>query len=208
MTEAHEELAVAHTAWQAAYERHVAAVGEVVFHWNLLHERLGELFGIAADTSPHVGMAIWYALQSDVAQREILLAALRASETDEARWKLRPQAPGDIRWVLKHINEKLRDQRNDAIHAPCEEALAIFERPDGSKFPAFEVGPSFYLGNPRATKLSQKDLVPEFLWYAETGQVLTRFCTEMLAALKFGGSAPWPDKPTLPQLRPSQNRRA
>lgn len=204
MSEKPRGVALGAAQWQAAYERHVTAVGEVAYHWNLLHERLGELFQLIAGTTRDVGMGIWYSTSNDRAQREMLLAALRNVSDEHLRHAAK--AREDVKWLTDYVNRSLADRRNDAIHAPFEAGMGIFERADGKHTLRFEIGPAYYLGNPRASKLKEKvDLVPEFEWYAETAQTLTRYAQALLNAL-MADDAPWPEKPRLPSLRQSPTR--
>ena len=204
MEEKPRGVALGQAQWQAAYELHVTAVGEVAFHWNLLHERLGELFGLIVGTTRAIGMAVWYSIQSDRGQREMLLAALRAIEPE--RLEKFPKAAADMKWLANYVTETLADRRNAAIHAPCEAQMGVFERRDGSLTTAFEIGPSWYLGNPRANKLKGFELIPEFEWYASTAQTLTKFAEGMVGALSFDVQ-PWPERPRLPSINRSHSHK-
>jgi hypothetical protein len=199
-------VALGAAEWQKAYERHVTAVGEVAFHWNLLHERLGEMFCLIVGTTRSIGMGVWYSTTNDRAQREMLLAAL--SNVDPDWMKRAPSARPDIEWLVNYINGTLSERRNNAVHAPCEAGVGVYEAQDGQLVTRFEIGPSWYLGNPRAKKLREKpDLVPEFEWYAETAQTLSRYAQSMVSALTTAGSS-WPEKPRLPSLRLSPIHKA
>ncbi|WP_426011468.1 hypothetical protein [Caulobacter sp. DWR2-3-1b2] len=195
----------AQEAIDRAFAMHTSVVGEVAYHWNLLHERLGVLFSIAAAINNQVGMAVWYSVQSDRGQREMLLAALRANKEDT--WEIRPKAKVEIKWLTDYVSGTLADRRNDALHAPCELGVGIFQDKDGNLLHSIEVGPAYFLGNPRASKLSQKNLYKEFTWYAETAQALAHYADAMVKALTVI-EAPWPERPRLPSLGQSRSQTA
>ncbi|WP_426029563.1 hypothetical protein [Caulobacter sp. DWP3-1-3b2] len=195
----------AQEAIERAFARHTSVVGEVAYYWNLLHERLGVLFSIAAAINNQVGMAVWYSVQSDRGQRGMLLAALRANKEDV--WEIRPKAKAEIKWLTDYVSGTLAERRNDALHAPCELGVGIFEDRDGNLSQAIEVGPAYFLGNPRASKLSQKNLHKEFTWYAETARALALYADAMVTALTVI-EATWPERPRLPSLRQSHSRKA
>jgi hypothetical protein len=188
-----------------AYRTHVSVVGEVAYHWNLLHEQLGVLFSIAAAINNKIGMAVWYSVQSDRGQREMLLAALRAN--DEEVWNIRLKAKAEIEWLTNSVSRALADRRNDAIHAPCEVAMGVYQDKGGNLSYRIEVGSSYFLGNPRASRLRAKDLSEEFAWYVATAQTLSRYAAAMVTALTTI-EAPWPERPRLPSLGQSGSHTA
>lgn len=183
------------------FAEYVAAVGEVAFHWNALLEELGSIFCRVTDTPGPVGFGIWYALKSDLAQMDILKAALRGREGLDPPWTNRDRAGADIGWVINEIRGRLSERRNDAIHAPAEVTAPVFLGAEGEIFVGeIEIGPSFFHGHPRATRLKGKGLIEEIRWYAATAKVLADFTSEMVSALR-STDEPWPERPQLPTLR-------
>lgn len=181
-------------------EDYLVAVGQVAFHWNDLHEALGLVFVQLVGTSRKVGLGIWYATQSDRAQRDMLSAALRGREGDDPPWTPHARASADIGWVINEIKTHLAERRNNAIHAPAEMHLIVGEAEKKVLLSdAFEIGPSYYYGNPRATKLKGKALIEEFDWYSATALTLAQFTRDMTAALSTP-DVPWPKRPRLPSL--------
>ena len=73
-----------------AFSDYSCALGRVVYSWNRLHERLGELF--AAVVSPGaraIPVAVWHSQSNDRAQRNMLLEAVKAAPPEQ--WKTRPE---------------------------------------------------------------------------------------------------------------------
>ena len=187
-------------AGNKAYDSYVSAVGEVAFHWNALLEACGLIFGHVAGTSQSVGFGVWYSTNSDRAQLAMLSGALRARTAEGLPWTSHARATDDITWVINEVQNKLADRRNDAIHAPAELGFSVFERSDGAlQLGEIEIGPSFFHGHPRATKLNGRELLDEFRWYADTAAALTTFVKLMEATLCLA-DAPWPERPRLPSL--------
>ena len=85
------------------FDAYVAAVGKVAFAWNSLHERLGVLFVAVTGMERNVALSIWYSVQSDRAQREMLKAAVYA--TNSQRSEKLPKAPDDLKWLLDRAEE-------------------------------------------------------------------------------------------------------
>jgi hypothetical protein len=101
---------------RAAIEAYCAKVGEVVYEWNDLHEKLAQLFAIVRDGDRQKALAKWYSLDTDRAQRKKLRNAVDNARADF--WKKLPETRGDLTWLLAGVNE-LAEDRHDAIHAPC-----------------------------------------------------------------------------------------
>jgi hypothetical protein len=99
-----------------AFDAYVAAVGKVAYAWNYLHEELGKLFVVVSGAEREVALSIWYSVRNDGAQREMLRAAVNA--TNSERSERLPKAPDDLKWLLDRAND-LADARNNAVHAPC-----------------------------------------------------------------------------------------
>jgi hypothetical protein len=81
-----------------AFDAYVAAVGKVAHAWNYLHEQLGVLFVAVTGMERNVALSIWYSVRSDRAQREMLKAAVYATNSERST-KL-PKALDDLKWLL------------------------------------------------------------------------------------------------------------
>jgi hypothetical protein len=168
-----------------AFDAYVAAVGRVAYEWNALHERLGKLFAAVTGLERKVALAKWYSVRSDRLQREMLKAAVNA--TNSERSKTRPEAPDDLIWLLDHAHE-LAEYRNNAVHAPC----SLYIGGSGS-----EMGAAFFDGNPLARKLEGKDLLVEFAWCASYAETLSRFAGMLVTALALPDRFQWPERPKI-----------
>jgi hypothetical protein len=161
-----------------AFDAYVAAVGKVAHAWNYLHERLGVLFVAVTGMERNLALSIWYSVRSDLAQREMLKAAVNA--------KL-PKAPDDLKWLLDRAQE-VANARNDAVHAPC----SLYINGSGS-----EMGASFFDGNPRAKNLVGKELLVEFAWCEGYAETLSRFAEMLANAVAFPDRFAWPERPKI-----------
>jgi hypothetical protein len=165
-----------------AFEAYVAAVGKVAHAWNYLHEQLGILFVAVSGLERNVGLSIWYSVNSDRAQRDMLKAAVNATNSERST-KL-PRAPDDLKWLLDRA-DALAEDRNNAVHAPCSLYLG------GN---VSEMGASFFNGNPRAKKLMGKELLVEFAWCESYAETLSRFTGMLGTAIAFPDRFPWPQR--------------
>jgi hypothetical protein len=98
---------------RAAIEAYCAKVGEVVYEWNDLHEKLAQLFAVVRDGDRQQALAKWYSLDTDRAQRKKLRDAVENARAD--LWKKLPKAREDLTWLLARVDE-LAEARHDAIH--------------------------------------------------------------------------------------------
>lgn len=184
---------------QKKFRPYAVELGEVIYTWNRLQESLASMFWHFTkrpdDFFDEVGLAIWYSTPNDRTQREMLRAAVRASERHKAFEKY-PEAQEDIYWLLNKCNS-FADKRNDAIHSP----YMLYPSKDGltplEGESIFSAG--FLLGNPRALKLRGKDLLAEFRWYSEYADALWHYSTAIRECLH-DPRKPWPEKPDLPHL--------
>jgi hypothetical protein len=170
---------------EKVFEPYAREVGKLVASWNQLQERLGEIFSvIVRQDQPGIALAIWYSTQSDLAQRNMLRAAVEAAAaagllTEQSRKE-------DIKWLLD-CADKLSRGRNDAIHAP----VAIYNDQDGTKLMT-----EYFFGNPRALNLKDKNLPNEFSAYATKASMLSSFALICAASLR-QPDIDWPNRPTL-----------
>jgi hypothetical protein len=168
-----------------AVDDYAVAVGRVAHEWNYLHERLGALFVAVTGMERNLALSIWYSVKSDRAQRDMLKAAIDA--TNSQRSEKRPEAPVDLKWLLDRANE-LAEARNDAVHAPC----SLYIGGSGSEMRA-----SFFDGNPRAKNLMGKELLVEFAWCERFAENLSRFAQMLGTAIALPDRFPWPERPKI-----------
>jgi len=171
---------------EAAELEYVTALGRVAHSWNHLHEALGSLFAFVLSKPIKTVAPIWYSTNNDRAQREMLRAAIAKSEV------LNDSQRKDIIWLL-NATDRLANQRNSAIHAPC--SFAIHEPTQTIVLHAH-----FYHGNPRADDLLGKDILKEFAWYRARSETLKQFSHGIGASLNVYSRRPWPERPKLPEL--------
>jgi hypothetical protein len=169
-------------------------LGWLVYEWNRFQEALAELFSDMLGVRQNMPFAIWYSTTNERAQREMLRAAV------EQKYPPVPSSDPHRETLLWLTNQaaKLADQRNDAIHAP----IVFVQASD-----QIELLPMYLFGNPRATKLKNKDLLKEFRWYREHASTLADFAEKIHWALIFPADFAWPDRPPLPRLDQSPSRK-
>ena len=172
-------------------------IGRLVIFWNRLHESLSRIFALVANPqSPKVGSAIWFSTDNDYQQRKMLRAALPLAIhiSDKQREA--------IIWVLNKIDDRLRHDRNNAIHAPLLLVLRVTVKETSSVIEADE-----FSENPRALALRGKDLKTEINQYIELTDTLAKHATLMARSLKNPSAHAWPDKPPLPHAHQKKNRK-
>jgi hypothetical protein len=183
--------------YREALRPYAAAIGEIVFHWNRLHDNLSTLFElIIKSPSREIGVAIWFSTDSDFAQRKMLRAAVEKTKelTDAQR--------ADIIWALNRIDESLRHDRNDAIHAP----LVFLHMLEGS----IRVVPDFRSASPRAKSLWKKaninirQILDE---HAQLAEALGDFIEGAFRFILSPTECAWPDRPKLPHAHQKKNRK-
>ncbi len=158
------------------------AIGQLALVWNDLGMVLSDLFhaatkipnGIAAD-------AIWNSIKSDRTQREMIVSLVSLNVLG---YKISKNLRKEILWCLGEI-KKLEDLRNDAIHSP----VLLDEK---SNVIAWH-----HLGNERAKKLADKDLVSEFRWFYARVIILRQYCECLAKSLRFPNET-LIARPTLP----------
>jgi hypothetical protein len=173
-----------------AIEAYCVAVGLVIYEWNDLHEKLGRLFAVVRGGGRREPLTEWYAIRSDTRQRETLRSAI--AETTSDRWKKSPRAPDDLKWLLDGVN-KLANDRNNPIHAPC----SLYLRGDGSSEVMAAVR-SANGANRRAKNLEGKDLLTEFHWCAAYALRLGQFAGMLAPAMASPDNYEWPKRPKIP----------
>jgi len=170
---------------------YVTALGQLALAWNGLHQTLALLFLTVMDAKiSNQYLAIWHALKTDRAQRDILLAATKSNY----RGAVPLNMIEDIEWLCKKA-DSVEEARNNAIHTP----LWAYERgPDD-----IIVMPVTGLGHQRAQKLFEKNLLSEFRWCRDAALVLTDYAADLRGPLS-DYTLPWPGRPQLPNLGDGQ----
>jgi hypothetical protein len=162
-------------------------LGWIAYEWNRLHEALGELFADAMGADTYTALSAWHAVRSDLTQRQMLKAAAshrvsRATPENARLW-------GAVVDLVDEVN-KLSDKRNNAIHAPLVFATDIVGD-------VMSVQPLDFLGNERARKLANRELLTEFQWYRRSGSVLAKYANVLHYAFN-DPNYQLPQKPILP----------
>ena len=171
---------------EAAFAPYIRAAGEVVNAWNRLQETLKDVFAAITKMPRDMAYAIWHSSRSDSTQRDMLRAAIAATDNNEP-WVVRlPTAKSDLMLLLQKAG-KISEVRNDDIHAPVSLAL------DGGKL---IIIPFYFNGNPRAKNLQNKDVVAEFGRCRDEAYILKEFAEKAERSINFPSYA-WPDKPAL-----------
>ena len=140
------------------------ALGEAALVWNDFHMVLSSLFGAVTRIPNKIAPdSMWNALKSDRAQREMLEALI---DLNAINYNIPIKLKSEMKWVLK-IARGIEDTRNDLLHAP------VFKESSNNIF-AWH-----HLGNKRAKKLNEKNLVHEARFFYDTVVVLRDY-TEVL----------------------------
>jgi hypothetical protein len=182
-----------------ARQPYAISVGELVFAWNALHENLSEIFELAIKSpSRYMGTSIWHSTDSDFAQRKMLRAAVERakhfSQTQRA----------DILWILNRVDDTLRHNRNDAIHAHY---IYIQNVPDTSRIIMM---PDMASESPRAKSLSAKarsNLKQYLEENTQLADILTDYSSEIFSAILAPAVRSWPERPELPQAHRKKSQK-
>ncbi|MFK4727133.1 hypothetical protein ABIE89_008233 [Bradyrhizobium niftali] len=131
-------------------------LGSLIQSWSLLNEQLAGLFQQATECSPHVTNSVWHSIKSDLAQREMLSAALRSrielyeAQVLDNKQRLKVLVLQEYLWAVQEIT-KFSHKRNDMVHSPI-----VFRRKATDI--EYEARIHDWHGNPRAAKLADKEL--------------------------------------------------
>lgn len=163
------------------------ALGFLVYIWNRLHDNLYQLFEAVLQCDPAVTQAIWYSTDSDFAQRKMLHAATKKAG------HLSKRARESILWILDRIDDRLRHDRNNALHSP----LSFLHSTDGDAHTMW-VESSIWSASPRAKSLRGKDLLKEFKEYSDFADALSIYADRLQAHIPLHNPPSWPERPQLP----------
>jgi hypothetical protein len=168
-------------------------LGKLCIAWNRLHEKLSNLFESIVDTKTReVPKAIWHSSKSDLAQREMILAA------SGERFKRDAIKRTDIACLIGQIGA-LSNGRNDAIHAP----FGAITDTQGTKIVA--LGFPISMSN-RSIKLQNKDLAEDFKRQRIRIDQFAKLTKTLCLALHPSGRFPWPHKhPLLSKARKTRS---
>ena len=183
---------------------YVSALGQLALAWNDLHEALAGLFWTLMNGPPQEGTVvdrtpihIWHSLRSDLAQREMLKAAVTHSITDWGENR-KEWFKEDVLWVLDKTMD-LSHARNDAIHSPL--FLNVF-----GPGPATLI-PLHFTFNPRAIGLAKRnDLLGEFRYCRDVAITLHDYARLLDGALVNPQRA-WPGRPGMPVRRQKKSQK-
>jgi hypothetical protein len=185
---------------KAAFRPYAAEVGMLANAWNNLHSNLSSLFTLLLTAkNPHAAMAIWYSADSDVVQRNMLRALIKAERMfipPPLKALISEDQAQDILYVLDEIDQGLRHKRNNAMHAP----LMIVSGVHADKVRHWAEA-HFNDQNPRANPLRGKDLIEEFRNYTQQIERLSLYVLQMWQALNpfYGARQSWPQRPPVLQ---------
>ena len=170
----------------AAMDAYKLAVGKVATNWNWLQEDLAQLFALVTGLDYRAAHAIWYSLNSDRAQRNMLRDVIQATRDQwtDARYS---STADDLIWLIGEA-DSVASHRNNAIHSPCMPSVGTKE---------IEIIPYDFFRSPRTQKLRGKDILTEFEWYAKSAETLTSFARQAWSSLRSENNQ-WPKRPEMP----------
>jgi hypothetical protein len=173
---------------ERAFAPYALEIGHLARSWNQLQENLCLIFTrVAIADNTNIGRAIWYAVRSDLGQREMLKAACGAPGAIDRR--NRPTALNDISWLLKTTNG-LAEQRNAAVHLPI-----IIGRDTTTR--EMVIMPHYFSNNRFSTQLKDKgDVLKELFYYRAKSDCLNDYAVAIWFALAMPERR-WPSKPSL-----------
>jgi hypothetical protein len=176
----------------ATFDEYALALGRVAYASNHFHEQLLELFVVIVEADAIVIRALWYSLDNDRSQRNLVKAALTAAPTN--RWLPRLTTAKDDMLTLIKKATNCANSRNDAIHAPTIMATGDY---------ISDMVASPMSGHQRAMNLRRKDLLVEFDWLERAFDTMSDFTEHAVRALRSEHYA-WPNKLILPDRRPKK----
>jgi hypothetical protein len=157
-------------------------------------EELSTLFGkLFTRADWPLALSTWHALDSDRSQRRMLL---------RAKLKLDDPLLAEIKWLVDN-SDYIADQRNIGIHMP----LMKYTELDGT----FRILPLAMFGNPKAVKMTGRDLVKEYAHYERQIRKMFSYAAALSFALtpkhRRRGRPVLPERPKLTALSPTGRAR-
>ena len=172
-------MAIRYRFQEEIYKKYALALGQAALSWNWLHECLGHLFVFMyqQDSWGNPYWALWNSAGFDRPKRKLLDAAMRTMSEEKIR--AFPQAVAEIKWLLDRV-EALEEDRNNVVHSPL---FYLYGRDPGSDKTTAKVQPVTVFDNPRAHKLSAKDVLTEFRYVRDSAQVLAQYANALRVAM-------------------------
>lgn len=137
-------------------------LGTLVQTWSQLQGDLAGIFHQATGCEPHVSNSMWHSLKSDLAQRELVSAALRSQIQLLSAWKNdkdkqdKAKVFAEYLWLIGEIT-KFSHKRNDLIHSP----IVLFRSALSTEMEAIIDG---WHDDPRAKRLKDTELYQYCRW--------------------------------------------
>jgi hypothetical protein len=170
------------------FRLHATTLGQLIFAWNDLHERLAAIYWTLSDYSDDA-VAEWNKLKVDKHKRDLIRQWVNA--LPPAHRNMAADMWDDVVWLVDTI-DTLTDFRNDAAHAPLTiEPESFLARRDN--FTAGVIANNAW-GNQRALNLIRKDLLAEFRWQRNVAIKLRDYALNVERALS-DEHTPWPNRP-------------
>ncbi len=171
------------------FQPYTKALGEAALAWNDLHMVLSSLFGAATRIPNKIAPdAMWNALKSDRAQREMLEALIGLNAIS---YNINTKLRDEIEWVLKQTTN-LEELRNNLLHSPVLDEKGV-------------VFAWYHLGNRRAAGLAGKDVLFEARYFYESAIILREYTEKLIRVLQQEPSFSLPGRPSLPNRgRPNE----
>jgi len=171
------------------------ALGQLTLAWNDLQLTFSALFcGVMGGKDLGLFLGVWGCIKSDRHQRDALLEATRLYKPLDEFDRRATTFYEEIKWVVDNAN-RLEDTRNDVLHSPLWGVRAENK---------IVVNPLATLGNKRARKLRDKNLLEEFRHFRDTASVLRNYGSHLEMVLSCG--TPWRGRPKLPTLELTKKR--
>jgi hypothetical protein len=185
--------------------------------WANLHEFLASILAKTLECNKAIAFGMWHSIKSDLAQREMLAAALKtkirllANEGEKAKRLGKPEIStqkydeaklfSEYLWAVNEITS-FSHKRNDLIHSP----IVFFHGGlDATTATEFEAIVSDMHGNPRAAKYKDKELFQICGWANAFLQAAKKFIA-LLGHTRPAG-APLPGRPQWPSVSKFPTRR-
>jgi hypothetical protein len=131
---------------------------------------------------------MWHSLKSDLAQRELVSAALKAqidllsTWTDDKEKQEKASVFAEYLWVVGEIT-KFSHMRNDLVHSP----IIFFRMADATEAEA--IVDAFH-GDPRAKRLKEKELYQYCRWQIGFCEDAYKFMISIWRHLRAHGTLP------------------
>jgi len=164
------------------FQPYAKSLGEAALAWNDLHMVLSSLFRVASRIPNKIAPdAMWNALKSDRAQRDILTALI---ELNAISYNINKKLRDEIEYVLKETTN-LEELRNNLLHSPVLDEKGI-------------VFAWYHLGNRRAKGLAGKDVLFEARYFYDSAIILREYTEKLIRVLEQEPGYSLPGRPSLP----------